>query len=325
MRHFSLWLSAAAVAFTLAACGGGSDSTPPAAAAPAPAAPAATSTTITGSAVKGPVNGATVTIKNAATGAVLATTTTSATGAYTVAIAFTGDVLVEVSGGSYLDEASNTTKSLTAPMRTVLTASGGTVTGIVTPLTTMAYTYSGSAAPTAAAFNTSANNIASGLGLSGTNILTTVPSVTGTLNDYGRSLRALSQYLANNPGVSLSSLMSTAMATSTFAAFSASYGTAYNTINGQPITVSFNGGSVITISGVGTGAAGTARCGLAMSISGVNVANICYVGLLSAAECSASNGELAAAAAQQQAALPGSSFVFSPGCVANPTFTINLR
>lgn len=320
MRKFSLWISALAAALTIAACGGGGDSTP-AASTPPPV----VSTTITGNAVKGPVSGATVTIKHATTGAVLATTTTSITGAYTVATTYSGDVVVEVSGGSYTDEASRTTKSLTAPMRTVLTTNGGTVTGMVTPLTTMAYTYSGSSAPTAAAFNTSATNIAAGLGLSGTNILTTVPSVTGTLNDYGRSLRALSQYLANNPGVSLNSLMSTPMASSTFGAFSVSYGSAYNTINGQPITVAFNGGNVITISGIGTGAAGTARCGLAMSISGVNVANICYVGLLSAAECTSSNGELAAAAAQQQAALPGSSFVFSPGCVANPTFTINLR
>lgn len=325
MRKFPVWISTIAAALTLAACGGGGDSTPAAGTPAANTPPPVVSTTITGNAVKGPVNGATVTIKNALTGAVLVTTTTSITGAYTVATTFSGDVLVEVSGGSYTDEASRTTKSLTAPMRTVLTTNGGTVTGMVTPLTTMAYTYSGSAAPSAAAFNTSATNIAAGLGLSGTNILTTVPSVTGTLNDYGRSLRALSQYLANNPGVSLNSLMSTPMASSTFGAFSVSYGSAYNTINGQPITVAFNGGNVITISGVGTGTAGTAQCGLAVSVSGVNAINICYVGLLSAAECTSSNAELAAAAAAQQAALPGSSFVFSPGCVANPTFTINLR
>jgi hypothetical protein len=325
MRKFPLWISTIAAALTLVACGGGGDSTPAASTPAANTPPPVVSTTITGNAVKGPVNGATVTIKNALTGAVLVTTTTSITGAYTVATTFTGDVLVEVSGGSYTDEASGTTKSLTAPMRTVLTASGGTVTGMVTPLTTMAYTYSGSAAPTAAAFNTSAANIASGLGLGGTNLLTTLPNVTGTLNDYGKALRALSQYLANNPGTNLNTLVSTAMASNTFAAFSVSYSAAYNTINGTPITVSFNGGNVITISGVGTGTAGTARCGLAVSLSGVNVANICYIGAFTAAECSSSNAELAAAAAEQQAAIPGSSFVFTPACVANPTFTINLN
>lgn len=322
MYKLTFWLGASAAALVLTACGGG-DPAPTGNNTAAP--PAAVTTTITGNAVKGPVSGATVTLKNASTGAVLATTTTGANGAYSVDTSFSGDVVVEVSGGSYTDEASGRATTLSAPMRTVVTASGGAVVGMVTPLTTMAYTYSGSAAPNAAAFNTAAASIANQLGLTGTNILTSLPTVSGTVNDYGRSLRALSQYLQNNPAVSLGSLISTAMATNTFASFSASYGTAYNTINGRPITVSFTGGNTVTIAGAGTGTAGTARCGLAMSISGVNVANICYVGLLSAAECSASNSELAAAAAEQQAALPGSSFVFAPGCVANPTFTINLR
>ncbi len=322
MRKFTLWLGSLAAALALAACGG-SDSTP-AAATPAAPTPVATTTTITGSAVKGPVNGATVTVKNAATGAVLATTTTNATGGYTVATEFTGNVLVEVTGGTYTDEATGTTKPLNTTMRTMLAASGGTVTGVVTPLTTMAYTYSGSATPTIEAFRTSASNIARGLGLAGTDILNSTPDVnTATANDYGKALRALSQYLRDNPTTNLNTLVSTAMASSTFGAFSVSYGSAFNTINGTPITVSFNGGNVITISG--TGAAGTGRCGLAVSLNGANVLNICYVGAFTAAECSSSNAELAAEAAEQQAALPGSSFVFTAQCVANPTFTINLQ
>lgn len=325
MNKLTFWLGASAAALVLTACGGGDPA--PTAGANSPAAPATTATTITGNAVKGPVSGATVTIKNASTGAVLATTTTRDNGAYAVDTTFVGDVLVEITGGSYIDEATRRSTTLATPMRSVVTtsANGGNVIGMVTPLTTMAYTYGGSLTPIAADFNASAARIAAGLGLGNTNILHTLPEVTGTLNDYGRSLRALSQYLQNNPSVNLSSLISTAMATNTFASFSASYGAAYNTINGRPITVAFTGGNTVTVTGAGAGTAGSARCGLAMSIGGVNVANICYVGLLSAAECSASNGELAAAAAEQQSALPGSSFVFSPGCVANPTFTINLR
>jgi hypothetical protein len=232
-------------------------------------------------------------------------------------------VLVEVSGGSYTDEASGKVVQLDAPMRTVLTANGGSVKGMVTPLTTMAYTYSGSTTPTAAVFNTSAEKIRNGLGLGTTDILTALPNVTATPNDYGRSLRALSKYLADNPSVKLADLVNTAMASSTFATFNASYSTAYNAINGQSITVSFNGGNVINVSG--TGNAGTSRCGLAISLSGANVANICYVGAFTAAECSSSNAELAAAVVEQQKAFPGASFVFAPACVANPTFTINLN
>lgn len=316
MRTLNLWISTFAAALALAACGG-SDTSPI----------AATTTTITGNAVKGPVTGATVTIKNAATGAVLVTTTTEKdTGFYSVPTTFKGDVLVEVSGGTYTDEASGKVVTLAAPLRTVLTASGGTVKGMVTPLTTMAYAYSGNDAPTATVFNTSAAKIASGLGLGTTDILTTLPDVTTTTpNDYGRALRALSQYLANNPTVKLSDLVNTAMASSTFTAFSVSYSSAYNTINGRPITVSFNGGNVITVSGTGTGTTGTARCGLAIGLSGANVANICYVGAFTAAECSSSNAELAAAVAEQQKAFPGASFVFAPACVANPTLTINLN
>lgn len=316
MRTLNMWTSTFVAALTLAACGG-SDTAPV----------AATTTTITGNAVKGPVTGATVTIKNAATGAVLVTTTTEKdTGFYSVPTTFNGDVLIEVSGGSYTDESSGQVVSLAAPLRTVLTASGGTVTGMVTPLTTMAYAYSGSTAPTAAVFNTSAAKIATGLGLGTTDILTTLPNVTtATPNDYGRSLRALSQYLADNPGVKLADLVSTAMASTTFPSFSASYGTSYNTINGRPITVSFNGGNVITVGGTGSGTGGTGRCGLAISLSGANVANICYEGVFTAADCSSSNAELAASAAEQQALIPGSSFVFTPACVANPTFTIKLN
>ena len=75
--------TAVALAALVAACGGGGSSTP------------TPSTTISGSAVKGPVSNATVTVKDAANGAVLGTTTTGAGGAYTVSIPFTGDVVVE--------------------------------------------------------------------------------------------------------------------------------------------------------------------------------------------------------------------------------------
>ena len=85
-----------------------------------------------------------------------------------------------------------------------------------------------------------------------------------------------------------------------------------------PVGPGRRAGDVVNVSGAGTPTAGAAKCGLAMSISGVNVANICYVGLLSAAECSSSNAEIAADSAEQQAALPGSSFVFTSGCLDNP-------
>lgn len=128
-------LLATAAALILAACGGGDSS--PAASGPAPA-----STTISGSAVKGPISGATVTVKNAASGASIATTTTTGSGTYSVSITFNGDVIIEMTGGSYTDESTGAATTLATPLRAVLTAAGGTATGHVTPLTTLAYNYS---------------------------------------------------------------------------------------------------------------------------------------------------------------------------------------
>lgn len=157
-------LAISATAVFLVACGGGGGG-----------GTATTTTTISGSAVKGPVSGATVTVRNAATGAVLGTTTTGAGGLYSIDISFTGDVLIEVSGGTYTDEATGLATPLSTPLRVVLNANGGAVTGIATPLTTMAYTYalgSGSSV-SASAFNTAATTLANQFQLTGVNLATT--------------------------------------------------------------------------------------------------------------------------------------------------------
>ena len=83
-------------------------------------------------------------------GATLGTTTTGVGGTYSLNVPFTGDVVVEVSGGTYTDEATNASTALTAPLKVVLNANGGSVTGVVTPLTTMAASTAG---PMAARFS----------------------------------------------------------------------------------------------------------------------------------------------------------------------------
>ena len=132
-------LLTALAAAALSACGGGDDG------GTATAAPAATvSTTISGSAVKGPVSGATVTVKRHDGTACVTTpaaVTTSATGSYSLTTVCTGDALVEVAGGIYLDEASNITTPLSTPLRVMVATNGTAVTGVATPLTTMAYSY----------------------------------------------------------------------------------------------------------------------------------------------------------------------------------------
>ena len=219
----------------LAACGGGDDNTTLSA---APAAPV--STTISGSAVKGPVSGATVTVKRPDGTACVTTpaaVTTTPTGSYSLTTVCTGDVLVEVTGGNYLDEASNTTTPLSTPLRVMVATNGGTVTGVATPLTTMAYSYAfrtpaAASTATAAAFNAQASRIATQFGLGSVNLATTVPVVSGTPDAYGNALRAVSQYLRNTPQTTLATVTNATFTTQAeFTAFS----TAYNTLS-EPST-----------------------------------------------------------------------------------------
>jgi hypothetical protein len=226
----------ALVASTIAACGGG-DATTTA---------AATNSTINGSVVKGPVAGATVVFKNALNGAVLGNTTSSPSGTYSFTTTFSGDVLVEVNGGSYVDEATGRTTTLATPMRVVLATNGGIVIGMVTPLTTLAYTYSsnGGNAPSSANFSNAATLMAGQFGLTGINIVSTLPIVTGTTNAYGKVISAFSTYLNNNSSTtSLNTLVNQQMGTTTYASFNAAFASAYNQATGQTTVINFGGGT----------------------------------------------------------------------------------
>src|SRR6266540_6835383 len=109
--------------------------------------PAAGSGIISGTAVKGPVADATVTaygVTNGAMGSQVATGTTDGQGNFTMTIGdYSGPLMLQMSGGSYVDEA--TGAIMTMSPGDVLTsvipsvASGSTITGIqMTPLTSMA-------------------------------------------------------------------------------------------------------------------------------------------------------------------------------------------
>ena len=250
---FLLSLTAVSAAALMVACGGGSS------------APAAPTTTISGSAVKGPVNGATVTVKDAATGAVLGTTTTGAGGTYSLSVAFSGDVIVEVSGGTYTDEATGASTPLSTPMKVVLAANGGTVTGVVTPLTTMAFNsaFPSGTKPTSAGFKTVASTLATQFKLTGVDLATSVPTVSGSLDAYGKVLAGISRYLKDN-SVALSSLTAAALSNAQWTTFSGTFASAYNAANpGTPITYSFDGSKFV----ISTGASGAGGAGAAGSLT----------------------------------------------------------
>ncbi len=315
-------LAATALAVILAACGGGSGTTTPA---------TPVTTTISGSAVKGPVSGATVTVKNAATGAVLGTTTTGAGGAYSLGVEFTGDVVVEVSGGTYTDEATGASTVLATPLRVVLNANGGNVTGIVTPLTTMAYTHAfqGSTTVTKSAFDTRAQALASQFGLPDVNLATTLPQVTGTTNAYGEALRALSRYMADN-GKTLATVTN---AVFTNAGDLSTFNTLYNDAlakSGSSMRVNFTANG-FNISGTGAGG-GTGTCGVnvqgTITTGGYTVPldlNYCISGI-AAGSCTSGNASLSQALSGQQGMVGAANlaYTYAAACAAG-AFTITLQ
>lgn len=287
--------AALAAGMALAGCGGGGGSDAPAAPPPAPAA-----TTVSGAVVKGPVSSATVTIKNAATGAVLATGATDANGVYSISVPVTsGDLIVEVTGGSYLDEATGTQKALAGALRSVVTATGGNVNGVVTPLTSLAYSYAfGSAASgvSAAAFNTRASSLATQFQLNGVNLAATTPVVSGGVNAYGQVLRGLSQYLLSQ-NMTLPTFTSTTFTAAQWQAFGPTFTSAYRAAN-PGSTISFNfDGSGVSIGGTGAGG-GSGTCGV--NVTGTVAAgpvtvplniNYCVSGI-AGGSCGAGNASL---------------------------------
>jgi hypothetical protein len=68
----------------------------------------------------------------------LATTTTDSAGAYSATIDYNGSLLVEVSGGTYTDEATGTESSLSGVLRTAIAEVSGPANIAVSPLTELA-------------------------------------------------------------------------------------------------------------------------------------------------------------------------------------------
>jgi hypothetical protein len=184
---------------------------------------------IAGTAAKGPVSGATVTafaIGNGMMGAQIGTGTTDMQGNFTVSIgAYSGPVMLRMSGGTYTDEA--TGASMTMQSGDIMTSimpqaiAGAVMSGVqITPLTSMAQMRAQSMSGGMTAVNITAANTAMGNYFSVSDILYTHPmnpltpgSGTGATQDmrnYGIMLAAMSQY-ANTIGMPVSSGIVTAM------------------------------------------------------------------------------------------------------------------
>jgi|APIni6443716594_1056825.scaffolds.fasta_scaffold34872_2 hypothetical protein len=244
--------------------GGGGDSS---------GSPTASIGIISGTATKGPVSGATVrafAISNDAKGGQLGSAQTDASGNFTMRVdAYSGPMMLQLHGGSYMDEATGTRMNMldaddmTCVVPSISVTAGSATTGIqITPLTSMAHAWAEHMAGGMTATNITTANMRVGAAYMGPgmDILMTHPidpTVTGSANgasidakNYGMMLAAMSQEAHQLGMTTSSSAMITAMHND------AEDGTMDGTMSGTPINMNgmggmMGGGSMMSAAGTG--------------------------------------------------------------------------
>jgi hypothetical protein len=254
-RQPRLMISFSALALAvslLVGCGGGGGNSGAGSA-------AVTTGTLSGTATKGPVSGAAVkafAINNGAMGSQLGSATTDTSGNFTMTMdTYTGPVMLQVRGGSYLDEATGVRMNmldadeLTCVVPAVTVTAGSTTAGVqVTPLTSMAQAWAEHMAGgmTTANATTANSRIGAAYVGSGADIVMMHPidpTVAGSANgasieakNYGMMLAAMSQAAHDLGMTTSSSAMVTAMRDD------ASDGIMDGRMNGTAINMSGMGG-----------------------------------------------------------------------------------
>ncbi len=249
------WLRATALAalstMALVACGGdggdGSGST------------SATTGTISGTATKGPVSGATVrayAINNGVRAGQLGSAQTDSNGNFAIRVdPYSGPIMLQLHGGSYTDEASGRRMNMldaddmTCAIPSISVTAGSATTGIqITPLTSMAHAWAEHMADGMTLTNIATANMRVGAAYMGPgmDILMTHPidpTVVGSANgasidakNYGMILAAMSQEAHQLGMTTSSSAMVTAMHND------AEDGTMDGTMSGTPINMNGWGG-----------------------------------------------------------------------------------
>jgi hypothetical protein len=190
----------------LSSCGGGGGTT------------SATNGMISGTAVKGPVNSATVTafaINNGTMGAQIGSGITDVQGNFNISIGgYSGSVMLQMSDGTYTDEATNTSMTMHAGdvMTSVIPSvtAGSTMSGVqITPLTSMAQARAHNMVGGMTEANITAANTAVGTYFMVNDILHTapinplvqnsgiIPGVDQNMKNYGMAIAAMSQFAKN--------------------------------------------------------------------------------------------------------------------------------
>lgn len=219
---------------------------------------------ISGSVTKGPVGSANVIAYGVTTGqmgAQIGSATTNANGDFTMNVgAYAGPVMLQVSGGSYIDEATGSVMPMAngdvmAAIMPAIAAGSNNAGVQITPLTAMAQAMAQGMTGGMTDANIAAANLAIGNQFSVSDVLHIQPmnplvsgSGTGASQDaqnYGMTLAAMSQY-AQTLGLISSSSMVTAMMTD------ASDGVFDGKAGGTPIQMRGMGGAMMLPAGAGT-------------------------------------------------------------------------
>ena len=219
----------------------------------------ATTGTISGTATKGAVSGATVrayAINNGVKGGHLGTAQTDSSGNFTMRVdPYSGPIMLQLHGGSYMDEATGRRMNLldaddmTCAVPSISITAGSATTGIqITPLTSMAHAWAEHMEDGMTATNITTANMRVGAAYMGPgmDILMTHPidpTVVGSANgasidakNYGMVLAAMSQEAHQLGMTTSSSGMVTAMHND------AEDGTMDGTMSGAPINLNGMGG-----------------------------------------------------------------------------------
>ena len=245
------------------------------------------SSLVSGTVVKGPVSGATVTayaVTNGTMGAQVGGGTTDSTGNFSISIGeYSGPMMIQASGGTYTDEATGTT--MTMPPGNLMAcsipsvAAGATTSGIqITPVTTMAHSRVHHMTGGITDANIVAANAAMGAYFSVSDILHTVPmnpmvagSGTGATQDaknYGMANAAMSQYAMAIGMPNSSGIVTAMMDDASDGVMNGMMGTASITMGGGMMS----GTMMQTTGGTsGLAAAMTAFVGSARNLSGVTM------------------------------------------------------
>jgi hypothetical protein len=209
----------------LVGCGGGGGSDTVSSAGPV----VGNGGTISGTVIKGPVSGATVTayaINNGSMGGQLGSGQTDGQGNFSVGVGeYSGAVMLQMRGGSFMDEATGTTMPMQqSDMMTAVIPSmsaGSAMSGIqMTPLTSMAQTMAQNMTGGMTPANITAANNSVGYYFMVNDILHTMPmnpltqgagaGADQNMKNYGMTMAAMSQY-AKTVGMTPSSGMVTSM------------------------------------------------------------------------------------------------------------------